>query len=89
MVLKEVKGEDDTSLSSVKRTKVHEHLDRHISGNFFFTMIRKTPCIMSVLYTGGCSVHWGFHTNSIVFPMTFPHIYHDIPRCTHDIAPVY
>ena len=30
-------------------------------------------------YTEGCSVHWGFHTNSIVFPMTFPHIYHDIP----------
>ena len=23
-------------------------------------------------YTGGCSVHWGFHTNPIVFPMTFP-----------------
>ena len=39
--------------------------------------------IMSTLgdvqYTGGCSVHWGFHTNSVVFPMTFPHIYHDIP----------
>ena len=31
-------------------------------------------------YTGECSVSWGFHTNSIVFPMTFPHIYHDIPR---------
>ena len=30
-------------------------------------------------YTRGCSVHWGFHTNSIVFPMTFSHIYHDIP----------
>ena len=30
-------------------------------------------------YTRGCSVHWGFHTNSIVFPMTFLHIYHDIP----------
>ena len=29
-------------------------------------------------YTGGCSVHWGFHTNSVVFPMTFPQIYHDI-----------
>ena len=27
-----------------------------------------------------------FHTNSIVFPMTFPHIYHDPPRCTHDIS---
>ena len=27
----------------------------------------------------------GFPCNSIVFPMTFPHIYHDIPRCTHDI----
>ena len=22
--------------------------------------------------TGGCSVHQGFHTNSVVFPMTFP-----------------
>ena len=33
-------------------------------------------------YTGGCSVHWGFHTDSVVFPMTFPNIYHDIPRCT-------
>ena len=40
-------------------------------------------------YTGGCSVHWDFHTNSIVFPMTSPHIYHDISRCTHDIPPVY
>ena len=30
-------------------------------------------------FIGGCSVHWGFHTSSIVFPMTFPHIYHDIP----------
>ena len=30
-------------------------------------------------YTGGCSVHWGFHTNSVVFPLTFPNIYHDIP----------
>ena len=29
-----------------------------------------------------CSVHRVFHTNSIVFPMTFPHIYHSIPRCT-------
>ena len=27
-------------------------------------------------YTGGCLVHWAFHTNSIVFPMTFPDIYH-------------
>ena len=36
-------------------------------------------------HTGGCLVHWGFHTNSIVFPMTFPHIYHDTPRYTHDI----
>ena len=34
-------------------------------------------------YTRGCSVHWGFHTNSVVFPMTFPHVYHDIPQCTH------
>ena len=30
-------------------------------------------------YTRECSVHWSFHTNSIVFPMTFLHIYHDIP----------
>ena len=29
-------------------------------------------------YTGGCSVHWGVYTNSIVFLVTFPHIYHDI-----------
>ena len=42
-------------------------------------------------YTRGCSVQWGFHTNSIVFAMTLPHIYHDIPQCTehpqctHDI----
>ena len=28
-------------------------------------------------YIGGCSVHWGFHT--IVFPITFLHIYYDIP----------
>ena len=27
---------------------------------------------MSVQYTGECSVHWGFYTNSVVFPMTFP-----------------
>ena len=27
----------------------------------------------------GCSVHWSFHINSIVFPMTFPHIYHEPP----------
>ena len=40
-------------------------------------------------YTAECSVHWGFHTNSIVSSMTFPYIYHDIPRCTHDILPVY
>ena len=33
-------------------------------------------------HTGGCSAHWGFHTKSIVFPLTFPHIYHDIPQCT-------
>ena len=32
-------------------------------------------------YTGVCSVHQGFNTNLIVFPMTFLHIYHDIPRC--------
>ena len=37
----------------------------------------------------GSSVHWDFHTNSIVFPMTFPHIYHDIPWCIHDIPSVY
>ena len=50
-------------------------------------------------YSGGCSVHCGFHTNSIVFPMTFPTFImispgvlmispqctHDIPHCTHDI----
>ena len=30
-------------------------------------------------YTRACSENWGFHTNSIVFPMTFPHIYHDLP----------
>ena len=30
-------------------------------------------------YTRRCSVHGGFYTNSIVFPMTFPHIYHDAP----------
>ena len=40
-------------------------------------------------YTGGYSVHWGFHTNSVVFLMTFPHIYHDIPQCTHGIPQVY
>ena len=39
-------------------------------------------------YARGCSVHWGFHTNSIVFPMTFPHIYHDIPPCTENL-PLY
>ena len=37
-------------------------------------------------YTGGCSVHWGFHTNSIV---SLPYIYHDSPQCTHDIPLVY
>ena len=46
-------------------------------------------------YTGKSSIHWGFHTNSFVFPMIFPHIYHYIPQCTHDtqcthdIPPVY
>ena len=40
------------------------------------------------VYTAGCSVHWSFHTNSVVFPMTFRHIYHDIPQCTHDIPTV-
>ena len=46
--------------------------------------IMSTPGVFSTLgdtmmsveryheYTGECSVHWGFHTNSIVFPMTFP-----------------
>ena len=24
-----------------------------------FGISRETPCIMSVQYTGGCSVHWG------------------------------
>ena len=27
----------------------------------------------------------GFPHKCNVFPMTFPHIYHDIPPCTHDI----
>ena len=42
-------------------------------------------------YTGECSVHWGFHTNSNCFPNDPPRIYHDIPwctehpQCTHDI----
>ena len=37
-------------------------------------------------YKGGCSVHRGFHTNFIVFPMTLPHINHDIPSVyTHGI----
>ena len=40
-------------------------------------------------YTRGCSVHWGFHTNSVVFPMTFPHIYHDIPLVHSWCLPVY
>ena len=40
-------------------------------------------------YTWGCSVHWDFHTNSVVFPMIFPHIYHDTPQCTHDIPTLY
>ena len=34
--------------------------------------------------SGGCSVYWVFHTNSVVFRMTFPNIYHVIPRCTRD-----
>ena len=47
---------------------------------------------------GGISVHWGFHTNSIVFPMTFPTLIIispsvlmispsvlNTPQCTHDI----
>ena len=29
-------------------------------------------------YNGGCSVHRCFFTNSIVLPMTLPHIYYDI-----------
>ena len=49
-------------------------------------------------YAGRCSVHCGFHTHSIVFPITFPTFImispsvlntpqctHDIPQCTHDI----
>ena len=53
-------------------------------------------------YTRGCSVHWGFHTNSIVFLITFPifimissqctehpQCTDDIPHCTHNILPVY
>ena len=53
---------------------------------------------ISWVHTGGCSVHWGFHTNSVVFLMTsptfvmiFPWCSHDIPQCiehpqsTHDI----
>ena len=39
-------------------------------------------------YTRGCSVHWGFHTNSIVFPMTFPTFIIVSPWCTHDISSV-
>ena len=33
-----------------------------------------------VSYTGG--IPRGFHTNSVVFPMIFPRIYHDILRST-------
>ena len=53
-------------------------------------------------YTGGCSVHWGFHTNSTVLSMTFPTFIMISPKCindipqgtehcqyTHDIAPLY
>ena len=40
-------------------------------------------------HTRACSVHWGFHTNSIVLPMTFPTFVTISPRCTHDILPVY
>ena len=40
-------------------------------------------------YTRGCSVHLGFHTNSIIFLMAFPHIYHDIPNCTNIIQGEY
>ena len=39
-------------------------------------------------YTGRCSVYCCFHANSIVFPMTFPHIYYDIFQCTEH-PPVY
>ena len=44
-------------------------------------------------YIGGCSVHWDFLTNSIVFPtciMISPWCTHDIPQCTstHDIPTV-
>ena len=36
-------------------------------------------------YTGGCSVHWDFHTNSVVFPMTVPTFIMISLQCTHDI----
>ena len=32
-----------------------------------------------IMSTPGDVQHWGFITNSVVFPMTFPHIYHDSP----------
>ena len=47
------------------------------------TMMNVGYTMMSMMvyheYTGICSLHRGFHANSIVSPMTFPHIYHDIP----------
>ena len=36
-------------------------------------------------YTRGCLVHWGFHTNSTVSPMTFPTFIMISPWCTYDI----
>ena len=39
-------------------------------------------------YTGGCSVHWVSHTNSIVFPMTYPTFIMISSLCTHDIPSV-
>ena len=37
----------------------------------------------------GCSIHLGFYTNSIVFPMTSPTFIMISLWCTHDIPPVY
>ena len=58
---------------------------QYIGGYYEYTGGYHNECGRYHEYTRGCSVHWGFHTDSIVFPMTFPHIYHDIPQCTHDI----
>ena len=40
-------------------------------------------------YIGGCSVHRGFQYISKAFINLLPHMNHDIPRCTHGIAPMY